>query len=391
MALWRGRPTLLLAAALVMGSLAGCIRGTDERGTPDAGDEVAALPNSLDVDLHETLLSITFPVGQPTALVLLNVTKEMWVRPSVSNPAGSPSEVPLRSEAYWVLCPWVQSFGLEDENEYWLRFFWVEGDRLEWAHYMGATGGRDGDGGHCATWVEDPYPGAPPGSFLDARQVSIAAAEPFDGTLAVLVVARAGALTASGTGAAERSDGDAPVDAPEFRVLLGIAREACADDAGDLCPPSGQRSASPLLRAGPSVFGACAWYSIDAAPCRAFERRSPPLDAPLSVGGWSAARGSLLQGGLVSAFARHHGPAEFKLYSETVEGPRTISCVTGDAAGWAGILAPTEGPTRFHVAMNSTGWGWAISLFEIPIDFHEAGFDLEPLMPRNTIEGECES
>lgn len=236
----RGRPALILLSLLI----AGCAAPTAPRD--DAGGADAALPSSVDVDLHAYVLNITMPEGQPTMLVTMNVTKDMWVRPFAGG-YGLGSSAPAENPAYWILCPWVKSYGLPNDVHYHVLPFWLQGRTLDlavsfvrnFADTTAAEGLGPGNDGRCATYESTDRP------------LSIAADEPLDGKLVLLLTAKPDEeYQTSGV------QGD---QIPAFSIVTGIARATCSDDATSSqsmrrCPPDQEQEVEPTLRGGVPVY-----------------------------------------------------------------------------------------------------------------------------------------
>lgn len=226
-------------------AFAGCAAPTANQEGGRDGAEDADLPDTLAIDLRDSLLDITMPEGQPTMLVALNVTKDMWVRPRLGTGAGAdPIAAPIGEHAeYWVLCPWARSFGLPDGHWYHGVPFWLEDATLTLASERiplppGTDGLRDDSGGVCLTKAYGPD-----------RWSAVAADEPRDGVLVLLLAVN---------GIPERFPREEPAaPTPEWRLLVGIASEACpasTDGAAPFCPPTPETRAQPLARAGLALY-----------------------------------------------------------------------------------------------------------------------------------------
>lgn len=255
-----GRRQIAALIGMLLLLLAGCAAPTPDIPAIDVEERV----KDFDADLHHALLHITLNDGEGTALIALNITKDMWVRPFVGTHRTDEGErLPVRSEDYWVLCPWVMSRGLPDGLHYLTYPFWDEPEGLVPARGIlrvtpeNTDIRRDADGGKCVAPVQAP-----------ARITAIAADNPRDGTLLLLIMVRENAVTVP-----------TQAEVPTFALRVGIATRPCSADpsapeATVLCPPTGELPAEPSLRAAPPLFAAA---TFGCPPCKTLYANSPHL------------------------------------------------------------------------------------------------------------------
>ncbi len=345
--------------------LAGCGSPATTRDDPAASEPA----NSLDVDLHEYLLNITMPEGQPTMLVALNVTKDMWVRPF----AGM-GMMQATDPTFWVLCPWVRSFGLRPDVHYGHFPFWLDQSTLTAATHSQdwQDGWGDADGGHCAALTH-----------TYGRRAAIASDQPFDGTLVLILAARPDRMTFPRVETADA--------VPEFHLVVGIARAACPTDAAALCPPSKEVRADPLVRAGMLVDAhyntqgpACDRCGFDIRDNTTRVETTPQAGGAFSVGTLSASRTGDIANGFTIARADSNGPTEVELQLFGEGTPIRASC-TGDLYGYVWILASHQTALTMlaNFDMKATPF-WGIAMKQIPIDLAALGWTFSPTIQIET-------
>lgn len=360
------------AAAVLALLLSGCL------ATGPATDAEPPSPpavTSLDVDLHEYLLNITMPEGQPTMLVQLNVTKDMWVRP-IEGAACSIDgvcktwleDLPTwpASAPFWTLCPWVRSVGLPDGWVYRAFAFWENTSVLRPAARAWADRAwTDADGGHCATGVTRNLPYG-----------TIASELPRNGRLVLLLAAVPAASS--------------PVSAdegtwvnPSFHFMVGVARKRCQTESGWFCPPAAQQEAVPLLRGGVPV-ATMRDVGQTCVDCGFIIRDNrTPSGAPV-LGSVTIGRTGIVGPGVsvarVLAFA-NAGPASptggrATLEMKLEEGARRAEA-TCENTGTQMVLALLAGHTthpRFSATLDGVGpWEYRVWMLEMPLDADSIG------------------
>ncbi len=363
--------------------LAGCVAPA---ATPDdASDAAPALPNSLEVDLHEYVLNITMPAGQPTMLVALNVTKDMWVRPYVARQGGP--EGP-RSEAFWTICPWVQVTGLLSGFSVLAMPFWLEEGVLRpAAHEMLRWELRGGDGGVCV------------GAFSEAQRSSAVAADaPRDATLVLLLAGFPDVLQAP----------DAAKTVPGFGALVGVGRTVCADEfrGASFCPPGDEIAAAPDLRGGRTVVSRYvdhlpAYGSVTGLPSECHDcgfviqddRLQPAPDTAIAPGPASgrvaATRTGVLARGIIYAhagividFKPGIGDVAASLQTfgiEIVRGECADESHSGNVV--VDLVASSVEPIEFAAHFNLTGSkNFEVRLDEIDLDPSKLGWRIHPVV-----------
>ncbi len=335
--------------------LAGCAvpaATRDDEGTPP-------IASAADVDLHDYVLNITMPEGQPTMLVTLDVSPDMWVRPFIGapTPLGYRNTPATQQPTYWVLCPWVASEGVADGALTVTFAFWLDAERLVPAGAL-AYANDDEGGGRCAGSV-----------FYDTRVMSIATNEPFAGSLALLVTMENGVTTFP-------RPANEPPSAP-VRLSVGIATKPCDRDFGSYyCPPDEAVAVEPLLRGGMPLDA----YHTDSTPCNGCgyqidDRRD------LGAGNVHVTRTGEVTQGLTFVYASYGTNAV--VAQLTTDGEVTnLSC--SDVAGnsWLHFLASHNTPAELQLDFDIRGirpaGSFDVDMIEIPIDLRVTGFTLEP-------------
>lgn len=335
----------------------------------DATRPTAAIPSSLDVDLHDYVLNITMPEGQPTMLVALNVTKDMWVRPLIGIPGA---RVPATDSRAWVLCPWVKSFGLSGGAAWTSAVFLQVGTVTK---PSGATDTvdriqDDSTGGICVGSVG-----------WEASVYSVSANEPINARLWVLITARptSGAQIATSW------------VSPEYRLHVGIGARLCQNDSGaTYCPPETSASASPMARGGPPIFR----EFVDGKPCndcgfKIDDRRT------LNRGTIRVERATDVRIGITAATA---GFGTNAVAMEVSADNRTASirCTDRSGNGWANMVVGHLTGSAVRATFDETGakgnlagsvdavLGFAVGLrlrvLEIPINITAADLRFDPFI-----------
>ncbi len=212
--------------------IAGCAAPAAPRD--DAGGDASALPSSFGVDLHTSQVNISMPAGNSTAVVVLNVTKDMWVAaPMDFQPAQNPQ--------WWGVCVVVQAHGLLETGIIGVVAMRLDEGRLvPFAPRSNEFKPRE--------YGNSTSPGCYKGANIEERtdpRLGLNAMEPFDVELVILLGAVSG--TASP---------DTKALAP-FHIAIGIGTKPCPQTAfnpqGTLpfqtwCAPSDLVEAVPLQR-----------------------------------------------------------------------------------------------------------------------------------------------
>lgn len=365
---------VLVAAVL----LAGCA-GQAPTTSPAATLRKPTVPEMTSLDLHAVRLNVSVPSGQPTSVVALGVTEDMWVRPFVGAFGGT---TPVQAADSWVLCPWVEPVGLPEDVLYKLFPYWLDGDHLTPAIAVQIGPWlRASEGAGCAKWV----------TRLDGR-AEIFADEPRAGTLVVIV--------------ATRPEKPLPFDAramhtPEFHLRIGIARELCpgqeaqtAPETSRLCPPDAEVPALPLQAAGLTTF---AMHDTSTGPCDGcgFEVEEnlatvpvPPPAGPVYSGTARATSTVPLDGGMILAGAAY---TELGRVAVTLgDGAEALHGACGDRNdGLVLILSAHDRPVTVDVTAEVTGLYWGAFLWDIPVHLDQLGWTVEPQVSTWNYAGEA--
>lgn len=366
----RGRVKDMLLLIVLL--LAGCAAPAATRGD-DAPGAGASRPSSLDVDLHEHVVNIPMPEGQPTMLVALNVTKDMWVRPNVGESLFG-TNTPAEDLRFWYLCLWTRSSGLAQGVAGYVAFaFWLDEGRLVTATQAQPRAGMagygeqevltDDSGGRCYDATESMN-----------RGKAIAAEAPREGTLVVAFGARPDAIGAW----------DPPASSPSFQVELGIGRRC--DDAGSsyFCAPASSIAAEPLLRGPVASQGTYDTFWDPAAECDGcgFEVEDDGGTlGPVRKGALTATRvspvpiGISIVSGSVGAGSGGALVAATMVLGVDVDGERTEGVCEHPPGGGLEVVAFHERALEIDARFEETGGASAtITTLTMPLDIRALGW-----------------
>lgn len=345
--------------------LAGCAAPAFPPDDAASGHD-ARLPSSLDVDLHEHVLNITMPEGQPTMLVALNVTEESWVRPHLGAPApGGYRKVSATADTYWALCPWVKSTGLADGFHYVVLPFWLESSSLvAAAPFLPMWWSRDADGGACVS-----------GTSWNNQDAAISADAPHAGTLVLLIAV-----------APDETAGAQAGDPPPFEFTVGLGTRVCPDDDTAWCPPDAAVPAEPIARA--SLGLAAVWDTYEGSEACdecgfQIEDARTRVGTALEVGSLRLTREGSVERGVTMALAgsalRPGGgpPGRSALTARLSSDEILIESTCADDQGNHAIafVAPHRYPISFTAEYDLLGSrGFRAETLEIPVDVTALGW-----------------
>lgn len=362
----------LAPSFLFVAVLAGCV-------APITRNDGAApgLPSSLDVDLHDHRLNITMPAGQPSIMVTLNVTSDMWIRPHFpGKPFGAFPSAPapvnsLRDDSFWTLCPRVQAVGLAGDVNWVAYPFWLKETHLVPAY--GLIAAQNPGNSTASSCVGVPV--------TLAREFTIRANVPFNGTLVLLLAAQV----------SDPLPGESQAFSAAFRFLVGIATD-CKDDSAKLCVPAPEVPAQPAIRGGLPVQ-ASQFSERDGNVCQAcgFEvndQRSQTAGVP--NGKLSAIRRTDDAPGLTFVVIQQFRtgvPADLSVAVSPML-DATLDLRTGDASvvnqcsepGAPSIWAIISHHRRavLNASFDSTGgMDWYAAMTDTPLDISQAGWTMQ--------------
>lgn len=339
------RVSMALAAFAL--TVAGCT-------VPPATPSGPVLPPAAP-DLRTSVLQVDLQPGQPTALVLLDITPELWVRALLRS-----SNLPAvgTDDRYWALCPWVRSEGLTDAA--WTAFaFWVEGGKLQPVGNLGTSSG-DTEAGSCLGSMQS-----------DTRIVAIDADAPRSGTLAVLVTADRAAAAPP------------PKPVGAYRLFVGVASTPChrpyevegqaVKEDARYCPPEQSTPAEPVVRA--AAPHRSAFINIPGSPpCEC--GFTPSGQQVAGVGRLGLARTT--EGAGLTWVALGFGTSRAEASLAGPGGEARIACQDRAGNAWARLLLDHDAPASFTATFDSIGRGISAHMLEIPVDLEAAGLALEP-------------
>ncbi len=361
-----GKPLTIVVVLL----LAGC-------AAPAATRDDSATPSvvgSLDVDLHDYVLNITMPAGPSTAVVVLNVTKEMWVHPYlydqgqfIAGPATTDSED-------WVLCIHATSRGLAQGNQYGLMFLELKGTTLSPASVPTGYPRTDQTSGTCVApvWHSNGLP----------KRDAIRSAEPRDMQLAV--VAWVGPTWYEFSPEAETKN------ILPWNLKLGVATESCIkpDGASSYCGPGSAWATEADARGGaPSL-----WLYDSYAGCHdcGFEiedhRQAAAGASAGSVTGRREGPGPALTYYFAYAYASSETTPNSGLVSATqvrmtleADGKTANAECTLPPTPHAKVVVANHGPAAVVATFEDAGRNRLfLGAREIPIDLNAMGWTLAP-------------
>lgn len=339
-------------------ALAGCVTPA---ATPRAEDLPSALPG-VEIDLQQALLAVPIDPAEPTLVVALRITRDMWIRPHTTGPTGE--GIPVEQADHWVLCPWMRTSGLPEGSRYLVVPFWLEGSVLRPAMRL-LVHARDADAdatsGTCATRIDTiPTTEATASSHLDVRDVAITAVDPFDATLVLIV-----------------SPAIAPQDPGE--LLVGVAVEKCPDSEVEPCPPGSSLAARAVQQARGSSWAACGrGAEFERFGCVGFDVQEalPPV-AGAQAGRVVLSNTSLTEVALRIGSATLIGVGENRLAYIQEDGQRGAACQTrGFSLGR--MMRVGAGATDFVVSFDlAAGASVLAQAVEIPLDVRAVGWTIE--------------
>ncbi len=358
----------VLALIIVGAMLAGCAAPAATRDDQAAGAD-AALPRSLDVDLHEYLLNITMKADEPTMLVALAVTEDMWGHPTV----GVYNEDSRHEVASsWVLCPWLDRQGLLPDDQAQVLFFWLNGTVLEAATRAPLRRGFVGgswDGGYCGA-----------GTTTDYSESWIATHTPHAGTLVAI---------------ATTIPGDAAGPFPEWSLQLGLATPC---GSGTWCPPDEMKNVEPLERGGPRVVRELHAWGPDCADCGfVVDDRTQQVDAPaicattgrqpcaVWTGTLSVEAVPRSTTGLVRVDGFYNGPSAVMTSISQDAANLQIECRDPSFGFTTGFADAGSQPTLSVDLTLHSAVVWGVIVQETPIDLAAHGWSVTPSLAGYTL------